>query len=224
MERNAFPTKGNLIRARNNLALARLGYELLDKKRMILAGELAEQKHRAEEAGRLAEAVFGQAYAALRQGYVEMGRENVAKMGECVPEDESLQIDTKSIMGVEFPVGWSLGNPPVQSGIPDAGYGASANPQANPKIDLNHWLDNTTAALDMAVIEFSKAKEAIAELAVAETAVCKLEQGLKRTGKRANALQNITIPKYEARVKAIRQTLEEMERDEFVRVKVAARG
>mgnify|MGYP000854500427 CR=1 FL=1 len=36
MEPNTFPTKGNLILAKNSLALARQGYELMDKKRNII--------------------------------------------------------------------------------------------------------------------------------------------------------------------------------------------
>ena len=40
MNPNAFPTKGNLIAAKNSLALAKQGYELMDKKRNILIREL----------------------------------------------------------------------------------------------------------------------------------------------------------------------------------------
>ena len=39
MDPNEVPTKGNLIRARNSLALSRQGYELMDKKRNILIRE-----------------------------------------------------------------------------------------------------------------------------------------------------------------------------------------
>ena len=36
MDPRSFPTKGNLILAKNSLTLARQGYELMDKKRNIL--------------------------------------------------------------------------------------------------------------------------------------------------------------------------------------------
>ena len=42
MDPNTFPTKGNLILAKNSLALAKQGYELMDKKRNILIRELME--------------------------------------------------------------------------------------------------------------------------------------------------------------------------------------
>ena len=40
MDPREFPTKGNLMLAKNSLALAHQGYELMDKKRNILIREL----------------------------------------------------------------------------------------------------------------------------------------------------------------------------------------
>ena len=40
MNINTFPTKGNLINAKNSLKLAKLGFGLMDKKRNILIREL----------------------------------------------------------------------------------------------------------------------------------------------------------------------------------------
>ena len=42
MNPNTFPTKGNLILAKNSLALATQGYGLMDKKRNILLRELMD--------------------------------------------------------------------------------------------------------------------------------------------------------------------------------------
>ena len=42
MDPNTFPTKGNLILAKNSLTLARQGFELMDKKRNILIRELMD--------------------------------------------------------------------------------------------------------------------------------------------------------------------------------------
>ena len=46
---------------------------------------------------------------------------------------------------------------------------------------------------------------------------------IKKTQKRANALKNITIPRYEALTKDIQNALEEKEREEFTRLKVIKR-
>ena len=42
MDPNTFPTKGNLILAKNSLALSKQGFDLMDKKRNILIKELME--------------------------------------------------------------------------------------------------------------------------------------------------------------------------------------
>ena len=43
MDPREFPTKGNLMLAKNSLMLARQGYDLMDKKRNILLTELDTQ-------------------------------------------------------------------------------------------------------------------------------------------------------------------------------------
>ena len=60
-------------------------------------------------------------------------------------------------------------------------------------------------------------------LAQVETSDYRLAYNIKKTQKRANALQNITIPKYEALTKSIQGDLEEKEREEFTRLKVIKR-
>ena len=42
MPASFFPTKGNLILAKNTLGLANQGYELLDKKRNVLIKEIMD--------------------------------------------------------------------------------------------------------------------------------------------------------------------------------------
>ncbi len=49
MEQDAFPTKGNLINAKNTLALSNQGYELLDKKRSVLIREIMALDEAAKE-------------------------------------------------------------------------------------------------------------------------------------------------------------------------------
>ena len=56
-----------------------------------------------------------------------------------------------------------------------------------------------------------------------ENAAIRLAANIKKTQKRANALKNITIPKYEALTKNIQNALEEKEREEFTRLKVIKR-
>ena len=61
MDPHTFPTKGNLMLAKNGLALAGQGFDLMDKKRKILQKERVkrsedENKHREELRQELADA------------------------------------------------------------------------------------------------------------------------------------------------------------------------
>ncbi|HHY03724.1 MAG TPA: V-type ATP synthase subunit D, partial [Thermoanaerobacterales bacterium] len=75
-------------------------------------------------------------------------------------------------------------------------------------------------ALDVAVQKFFEAKFILFKIAQLEDSIYKLADEIRRTQKRANALKNIQIPKYETLVKNISEVLEEKEREDFSRMKV----
>ena len=62
MDPNTFPTKGNLILAKNSLALARQGYGLMDKKRNILIRELMGLIDQAKDIQSEIDVTFREAY------------------------------------------------------------------------------------------------------------------------------------------------------------------
>ena len=53
-----------------------------------------------------------------------------------------------------------------------------------------------------------------------ENSAYRLANSIKKAQKRANALKNITIPKFEELTISISNSLEEKEREEFARLKV----
>ena len=84
MDPNTFPTKGNLIAAKNSLKLATMGYGLMDKKRNILIRELM---------GLIDEA----------KG-IQSEIDYVQEIGMSVPVDDTVKIKARSIMGTEIPL------------------------------------------------------------------------------------------------------------------------
>ena len=62
MNPNTFPTKGNLILAKNSLALARQGFDLMDKKRNILMREIMNLISQASEIQTEIDTTFREAY------------------------------------------------------------------------------------------------------------------------------------------------------------------
>lgn len=192
------PTKGNLILANNTLALSRTGYELLDKKRNILIREMMNLIETAKEIQSEIESTFHDAYSALQTANVEMGIEMVEKIGLAVDVEDSVEVKFRSVMGVEIPV-ITMDEPPLK-----------------PSYGMGH----TTSSLDEAVLKFIAVKRMTRRLAQIEISVYRIADSVKKTQKRANALKNIMIPRYEAETKYIQNALEEKEREEFSRLKV----
>ena len=191
------PTKGNLIIAKNTLALSKTGYGLLDKKRNILIREMMNLIDAAKALQSKIESTFTNAYSALEQANIDIGIETVEKIGYAMAVEDSLEIKFRSVMGVEIPI-VMLDEQPIK---PDYG------------------MKNTGSALDEAVVSFVKVKYLTRQLAQIETSVYRLADSIKKTQKRANALKNIMIPRYEEETKNIQNALDEKEREEFSRLK-----
>lgn len=201
MNPNTFPTKGNLILAKNSLALSRQGFELMDKKRNILIRELMELISAATDIQGEIDKTFREAYQSLQKANIQMGIHEVESYSENVPPEESIRIKRRSVMGTE---------------IPQVEYDKD---EKKPVYEFY----GTKISLDEAKESFEKVKELTIRLAQIENSAYRLAYNIKKTQKRANALQNITIPRFENLTKEIQNALEEKEREEFTRLKVIKR-
>ncbi len=193
------PTKGNLMSAKRSRTLAQTGYELMDRKRNILVREMMELMDDAARVQKEIDVVFQEAYDALAQANIRLGI--CDKVAEAVELDDRLTLRWRSVMGVELP------HLPEEPAVPRPEYGFAF----------------TSSALDDAYVKFSKVKALIREMAEVETSIYRLAQAIKKTQKRANALQNIVIPGFDHTIRVISEALEEKEREEFVRLKVIKR-
>ena len=201
MDPNTFPTKGNLILAKNSLALSKQGFDLMDKKRNILIKELMELVDQAKDIQSQIDVTFRTAYSALQRANLDIGIRYVQEISRTVPVEDSIQIKTRSVMGTEIPL-------------------VQANESSNAPTYAYY---GTKASLDEAKAAFEKVKQLTIRLSAVENAAYRLAINIKKTQKRANALKNITIPKYEELTKSISNALEEKEREEFTRLKVIKR-
>ena len=109
MDPNPFPTKGNLIAAKNSLGLAYMGYGLMDKKRNILIRELMELIDEAKGIQSEIDSTFREAYAALQKANIELGINYVQEIGVSVPVDDRVKIKARSIWEPRSP--WSSMKP-----------------------------------------------------------------------------------------------------------------
>lgn len=196
MAEQVFPTKGNLLNMQKSLALAQLGYELLDKKRNILIRELMQMVDTAKELRESIGVTYIEAYSALQMANITHGVvENIA---EGMPVENTVSVSYRSIMGCELPK-------------------LSVEKK---KLSLDYGFMNTDSNVDKAYISFVRVKEMTVTLAEVENSIYRLTNSIRKTQTRANALQNIVIPKYQSTVKYISGSLDEKEREEFSRMKV----
>ena len=196
MAEQVFPTKGNLLNMQKSLALAQLGYELLDKKRNLLIRELMQMVDTAKELRESIGVTYIEAYSALQMANITHGVvENIA---EGMPVENTVSVSYRSVMGCELPK-------------------LSVEKK---KLSLDYGFMNTDSNVDKAYISFVKVKEMTVTLAEVENSIYRLTNSIRKTQTRANALQNIVIPKYQSTVKYISGSLDEKEREEFSRMKV----
>ena len=197
VNQNMAPTKANLIKAKSLLGFSSKGFDLLDKKRNVLIREMMGLIDRAGSIQKEIKNVYKEAYEALRFANVTLGVSTVEEIAISIPNSEDYQVLLTSVMGVE---------------IPEVRY------KKDP-FQVSYGFFRTNAALDTAVRKFRKVRFLTYELAEVETKVYKLAMEIRKTQKRANALEKIQIPKYRALVKKIEDTLEEKEREDFFRLK-----
>ena len=196
---NIAPTKANLMATQKSLSLAKLGYELMDRKRNILVREMMALIDEAKQVEENINAVYEKAYKSLQKANITLGV--CSDYARCVPIDNSIELDFKSIMGVEIPV--------VSAG--------------EPVLKNYYGFDTTNSYLDEAYFNFNEAKKMTVKLAETQTAIYRLADAVKKTQKRANALNNIMIPQFTQTVKSISEALDEKEREDFTRLKVVKR-
>ncbi len=201
MNPNTFPTKGNLILAKNSLALATQGYGLMDKKGSILLRELMDLIDQAKDIQSEIDTTFTEAYKALQKANIELGINYVQEISASVPVENGIRIKARSIMGTEIPL-------------------VQYEPEP---LNLTYAYYSTRESLDEARAKFQKVKELTIKLSMVENSAYRLANNIKKTQKRANALKNITIPMYETLTKDITNALEEKDREEFTRLKVIKR-
>ncbi len=191
-----FPTKGNLIATKKSLVLAKLGYDLLDRKRNILIREMMLLVEKAKSLRGEIETTYQKAYLALQRANITLGV--CEEIGKATSIENGVSITYRSVMGVD---------------IPEVSLVSTTN-------DNQYGFFESNSQFDIAYLNFNKAKEMTVILAEVENSVYRLADAIKKTQRRANALKNINIPRFESTVKFITNALEEKEREEFTRLKV----
>jgi V/A-type H+-transporting ATPase subunit D len=194
---NLAPTKATLMAAKNSLEFSKKGFELLDKKRNILIRELMGYIDKARVLQQEVDVTFKKAYKALQVANITSGIMNTEDIGMAIKNTEKYSVIFKSVMGVE---------------VPKVVF-------EEKELKPVYGFYRSNGAIDEAVIEFTKVKYLTYKLAEIENSIFRLAMEVKKTQKRANALENIQIPKLMRTVKFVGEVLEEKDREDLFRMK-----
>ncbi len=195
------PTRMELLKLKDREKLAVKGHGLLKEKRNALIMEFFNILERVKGSREEVEKKLAEAFEDLTTAQIVMGDLAVKKAAVSVKESVQVDIDSRSVMGVVVPI---LEAETAQRNMVQRGYG---------------FVD-TSAKLDEAARKFEEATILILELAEIEKTIILLAAEIESTKRRVNALEHIIIPRLENTVKYIEMRLEEMERENFVRLKM----
>ena len=195
------PTRMELLRLRRREKLAEKGHDLLREKRDALIAEFLDVVSEVRGARKEVEDKSKEAFDFLIVAQAGLGVEQVRQLSLMTSQEIPLDFSSRSIMGVHVPI-LELENELARK-VTERGYG---------------FMDSS-AALDRSAKSFEETLEKIIKLAELEEAVRNLAGEVEKTKRRVNALEYIMIPRLKATRKYIQMRLEEMERENFTRLK-----
>lgn len=183
--------------AKRSLALCKLGYDLMDRKRNVLIRELMQLVDRAKELRGSIEETYRTAYAELMEANITLGV--VERFANSVPVDSSISVETRTVMGVEIPI---------------------VTREETAGLTVPYGFLDTNIQLDEAYAAFGRVRDMTLMLAEVDNGVFRLATAISATQRRANALKNVLIPRYTEIIRTISDALEDKEREEFTRMKI----
>mgnify|MGYP001047597137 FL=1 len=140
---------------------------------------------------------FDAAHAALREARLEAGSDAVRSALLAPSAQAACQVSMRSLMGVSLP---------------------KIEMQVRPE-RLTTSAGGTPAAIDATRARWMKVLEDLEVWAEVYGSVWRVAAELARTQRRVSSLEEVVIPEHESAIRAIEATLEEAEREEFVRTK-----
>jgi len=194
------PTRMELLKLKQRVSLAQRGHDLLREKMDALVIEFFEVLRRIGEARTGALKQLSLAYRELSVCSAVMGTIEARQASKEAKRELEVEISTRHVMGIVVP---TLEVEKVERDALARGYS----------------LHTTSSVLDEASKEFEKALGLMVKLAELEESARAIARELEKTKRRVNALEYILIPRLKAALKFIEMRLDEMERENFSRLK-----
>lgn len=194
------PTRSELIKLKKKIKLAKSGHGLLKKKRDGLILEFFEILKRAKSVREELTKEYIKAHHAIRLARLRESDLHLKSLALAIKERPEVDVEQKNIVGVVVP---KINRKELHKNLLSRGYGYF-----------------NSASIDEAAEAHEVLVEKIVEAAEVETTIRKMLEEIEKTKRRVNALEFEVIPKMEEQGTFVRMRLEEMERENFARLKI----
>ena len=194
------PTRAVLIALRKRIKVAQTGHSLLKMKRDGLMIEFFEVLDRAKTVRAELVAALIVADQRLNMARAIEGTVAINSVAFALKGEPAVQLESRNIMGVVVP---KITAESVQKKMYERGYG----------------IIGTSAAIDEAAEAYETLVDKIILAAEVETGMRKLVEDIESTKRRVNGLEFKVIPELKDTIRFIGFALEEMDRDNVVRLK-----
>ncbi|NOZ80324.1 MAG: V-type ATP synthase subunit D [DPANN group archaeon] len=195
------PTRSELIALKRRIKMARMGHQILKKKRDGLILSFFEILKKAKMARRELQEEYLHALKTMNICRMLETDAKLKGIALAISKMPTLDIQTKSVMGVIVPQVTTEGT--TSKDVFERGYGVMG----------------TSFVIDEAVSEYEKVIDRILTVAEVENAMKRLLEEIDKTKRRVNALEFEVIPKMQEAKAFITFRLEEMERETVFRTK-----
>lgn len=200
----ASPTRMELLRLRKRTKLATRGHGLLKEKRDAIVMQFFAKMDDTRELRKDVNELLLRAYQDLTLAQATSGSTGVFSASLAVKSIEEFNISHRNIMGVKIP---DVEEIEFRRKVIERGYG----------------LVETDSRIDTASRDFEDVLTSLIKLAELEHSLRMLAMEIKKTKRRVNALEYITLPRLDKETKHIVMRLDEMERENFFRLKIIKR-
>jgi V/A-type H+-transporting ATPase subunit D len=192
-------TKIELIKIRRSMQISKMVHKILDDKREVLLKKIDEMIDEANKAREDIWEPLDDIYKAVFHSYLTLGTSVIQSLASSTPPSISVHVHIKRIVDVKIP-----------------SLEISSENKAH---HLTYGFADTNSSLDQVTKLIRDILPGICKAAEYENAIFSLAKELEKTQKLINALEYVIIPQYQDALTFIKSTLEEREREEFVRLK-----
>lgn len=198
---NVRPTRMEYLRTIRRIAMSKKGLKLLKLKRSALILEFFNMSKKVADLRSGLQEKLSKGYEGIHSSEMFVGPLRLEYESMRIPHIHNLALKSKNVMGVKIPE-------VTTSGGGEAGQ---------------EYLVEIPASVNQAVKSFQEVHRMVLDVAEKETALRKLLLEIEKTKRRSNAIENVLIPRLQANARYIKFRFDEMERENFTKLKTVKR-